>query len=75
MKKEELKLVSAKELADILSTSVRSIWRYRAAGKLPGTVPVGSSIRWRVSDIALWISSDCCDRKAFEVLKGMKNVQ
>lgn len=72
MKEENLKLVSAKELANILSTSVRSVWRYRAAGKLPKSVVVGSCVRWRESDVAQWIELDCPDRETFEVRKGQK---
>jgi len=63
-------LLSAKALAKILATSVRSIWRYRSSGRLPKPVQVGQgAIRWRQSDIEKWISMDCPDRKEFEARK------
>ena len=59
-------LLSAKALAKILATSVRSIWRYRSSGRLPKPVQVGQgAIRWRQSDIEKWISWGCCSRREF----------
>jgi predicted DNA-binding transcriptional regulator AlpA len=64
-------LLSAKQLAKLLSTSVRSVWRYRSANALPMPVRVGGAIRWRLSDIEKWISMGCPNRKEFETLKDM----
>ncbi len=64
-------LLSAKALAKMLSTSVRSVWRYRSSQALPKPVSVGSSIRWKLSDISLFL--DCnCDMQVFEARKGAK---
>jgi len=68
MPEENLRLLTAKELADILSTSVRSVWRYRASGKLPQPMMVGSSCRWRQSDIHQWLNLDCPDMKTFKAI-------
>jgi len=51
--------ISAKELAELLSLSPRTVWRYRSAGKLPKPVCVGASIRWKLSDITLFLKCDC----------------
>jgi len=68
-------LLSAKELARILSTSVRTVWRLRSADKLPRTVTIGGSVRWRQTDIEKWISLGCVDRKTLEVMKEAENVK
>jgi predicted DNA-binding transcriptional regulator AlpA len=52
-------LISAKVLAKMLSLSARTVWRLRSAGKLPKPVCVGASIRWRLSDISLFLECDC----------------
>lgn len=52
-------LLTAKTLAEILSTSVRSIWRYRSSGLLPEPVTIAGAIRWRRSDIEKWIAMGC----------------
>ncbi|MFC1635844.1 helix-turn-helix transcriptional regulator [Planctomycetota bacterium] len=61
-------LLSAKELAGILSTSVRTVWRLRSAGKLPRPVTIGHSIRWVESTIAKWLEAGAPDRKTFEAM-------
>jgi predicted DNA-binding transcriptional regulator AlpA len=59
MTTENSQLVSAKQLAKMLSTSVRSVWRYRASGHLPKTVKISGAIRWKMSDIELFLECDC----------------
>ena len=55
-----MSLITAKALAEMLSISVRTVWRLRSAGKLPQPVTVGSSsIRWKWSDVQLFIECDC----------------
>ena len=63
---ESTRLLTAKDLASILSTSVRSIWRYRSSGCLPKTIKISGAIRWKQSDIDLWISMNCPSMKEFE---------
>ncbi len=44
--------LSARQLAGLLSISVRSVWRLAAAGKLPEPVRLGRRIaRWREADV------------------------
>ena len=59
IKNKACQLINAKELAKLLSTSVRTIWRYRASGVIPEPVTIGSSVRWKLSDIQLFLECNC----------------
>jgi excisionase family DNA binding protein len=49
-------LLTAPEIARMLQTSVRSIWRYLSAGKLPRPLTIGGRLkRWRRADIEEWL--------------------
>ncbi len=63
-------LISAKTVAKRLSTSVRTVWRYRSAGRLPETVTIGGSVRWIESEISAWINAGAPDRKTWNAMKG-----
>ena len=52
-------LLSAARLARLLDVSTRTIWRLRSAGKLPRSLEVGGSVRWKVSEIKRWIEMGC----------------
>ncbi len=52
-------LLSAEKLAKKLDISVRTLWRLRAAGKLPAPVRLGGSVRWRPADIEAWLAAGC----------------
>jgi len=65
-------LLTAKSLAGIMSTSVRSIWRYRSSGHLPETVKIAGAIRWRRSDIEQWIMMGCPSQKEFSTRKEIE---
>jgi predicted DNA-binding transcriptional regulator AlpA len=64
-------LLSAKQLSKLLSTSVRSVWRYRSANALPQPVKVGGALRWRQADIEKWIRMGCPNRKEWEQFKDL----
>jgi predicted DNA-binding transcriptional regulator AlpA len=66
----ESQLITVKTLSSMLATSVRSVWRYRSAGRLPKAVRVGSSVRWRMSDIELWIKLGLPTQREFEAIKA-----
>jgi hypothetical protein len=59
-------LLDIRGLAELLSRSVASLHRDDAAGRLPGALRVGSSKRWRYSDIVLWVELGCPTRAEFE---------
>ena len=61
-------LLSAKELAKVMSLSPRTVFRLRSSRRLPFPVYVGSSLRWRLSDIKLFLECDC-DMAKFKAMK------
>lgn len=70
-KLELLIAISAKELAEKMSLSPRTIWRLLYSGKLPKPVSLGGSKRWILSDIELFLSCNC-DMAEFETRKDAK---
>lgn len=69
-KENSNQLLSAKQLGALLVLSRRQISRLDACGKIPKPLKIGGSLRWRQSDIELWQSMDCPDRREFEVRRG-----
>jgi predicted DNA-binding transcriptional regulator AlpA len=65
-------VMNAPELAETLSLSVRSIWRFYSAGKLPSAVRIGNSVRWRREEILAWIEAGCPDRKTWDRMREAK---
>jgi predicted DNA-binding transcriptional regulator AlpA len=59
-------LIGARELAALLSWSVRSVRRGNAAGLLPPPVKVGGSVRWRREEVERWIAAGCPPRSPSE---------
>lgn len=51
--------ISAKELAEKLSLSPRTIWRLLSAGKLPKPVSIGGSKRFLMADVNLFLECNC----------------
>jgi excisionase family DNA binding protein len=45
-------LLTVQEVARKLKVSIRTIWRYEAAGKIPRAVRLsGNTVRWKARDI------------------------
>ena len=65
--------VSAKQFAEMIGVSVRTIHRLKASGKLPPSKQIGGSVRWRVSVIEDWLASDSPDVQAtlLQLRKGV----
>ncbi|KPJ65379.1 MAG: hypothetical protein AMJ43_10860 [Coxiella sp. DG_40] len=60
---------TAKDAAKICRLSKRSWFRLNSCGKVPAPVKIGGSVRWRLSDIKLWLEWNCPDRKTFEAMQ------
>ncbi len=61
------KLLTAKEVGQMLSLSKRQIFRLNSSGKIPAPVRIGGSVRWRLErDILPWLTMGCPDRRTFE---------
>ena len=65
----EIQLLTAKDAAQLCRLSKRSWFRLHACGKVPAPVRIGGSVRWRLSDLSLWQSWNCPDRKTFQTRK------
>ena len=65
---EKALAISAKELAERLSLSPRTIWRLLSAGKVPKPASIGGSKRFLMSDVNLFIECGC-DMRRFEAAR------
>ena len=52
-------LISASQLADLLSVSERTLYRLKSIGQLPLPIVLGGSVRWRLTEIREWIAQGC----------------
>ena len=52
-------LITAGELAEMLSISVRTLWRLVSAGELVGPIKIGGNTRWRLDEVRAWIAEGC----------------
>jgi len=59
-------LVSIRDLAVLLSRSEIALHRDDAAGRLPRSIRLGGSKRWRRTDIEAWVEMGCPKRAEFE---------
>lgn len=67
--KQSTMLVTAKELAEMLSVSTRHIWRLKAMAKLPKAIEIGHCVRWKLVDISDWLAMGCPKMTTFEAKK------
>ena len=66
---KQITLLDAKSIGKLLSLSKRQIFRLKSAGKLPSCLKIGGAVRWRKSDIDLWIELGCPDIFEFDKQK------
>ncbi len=52
-------LITAAELANMLSISVRTLWRLLSAGELIEPIKIGGNTRWRLDEVRTWIAEGC----------------
>lgn len=62
--------INTKELAKMLSVSVRHIERQDSAGRIPRPIRIGRSKRWRTDEITAWLEAGCPDRVTWESMNG-----
>lgn len=55
------RLLTIEDMVLLLQLSKRTIWRMRSAGRLPNSIRMGGSIRWRSTEIERWIAQGCPD--------------
>lgn len=56
-----MELLTAREVALQLKLSSRQVWKLAGSGRMPEPIRVGGSrcVRWRATDIALFVECDC----------------
>lgn len=52
-------LITVDQVATMLQVSTRTVWRMRSSGELPAPVRVAGGVRWRHTDVELWIKDGC----------------
>ena len=67
--RNEIQLLTAKELGARLSLSKRQVFRLNACGKLPKPLRIGGSVRWAENTISEWIKCGAPDRRTFEAIQ------
>jgi prophage regulatory protein len=70
--RNEIQLLTARELGVRLSLSKRQIFRLNACGKLPKPLRIGGSVRWAENTISKWLALGAPDRKTFEAIQQAK---
>jgi excisionase family DNA binding protein len=53
------RLFTAKETADDLGISVRTLRRLADAGKGPKPIRLGRCLRWRSAEVEAWVAAGC----------------
>ena len=62
-------MLTNSDLAELLRTSVRSIHRLNAAGKLPQPHRLGGQLRWDRTQIEAWLEAGMPDRRAWSKMR------
>jgi predicted DNA-binding transcriptional regulator AlpA len=57
------------DLAFVLRTSLATLHRLRAAGKLPRALRLGGQLRWRVEEVKAWCAAGMPDLKTWEAMR------
>lgn len=55
---EEVKLLKADQVAELLALHVRSVWRLSSSGEIPKPVRIGKSTRWRLTDLRAFLNGE-----------------
>ena len=61
--------VNAEAAAEMVGLAKRSWLRRHSAAECPQPIRIGRSVRWRTSDLRLWVEWGCPSRSRFEELK------
>ena len=61
-KPQAVRLLSVESVAQLLSVSVRHVWRLADGGKMPRPIKLGASVRWDRKSIETWIEEGCPSR-------------
>lgn len=65
-------LLRARDAAATCGVSVATWWRWDAAGRCPAPVRIGSSVRWRRSELEAWVAAGCPDRLEWQAVQDVQ---
>lgn len=61
--------VDAKGVAWMMTSGLRTVRSWDAAGKLPHPLRIGAKVLWSVAELRAWIKAGTPDRATWEALK------
>lgn len=70
--KTEPLLIDIKDLARLLTCSIRTARRMDISGKLPLPVRPSRNRRWRLEEIRQWVDAGCPKRARWDAIKSTK---
>ncbi|AQT68782.1 putative transcriptional regulator [Anaerohalosphaera lusitana] len=68
-------LLTSEQCARMCGISRRTWHRLSASAKVPSPVKIGGNVRWRSSDMELFLEWNCPSREEFEQRKEALNAQ
>jgi len=66
---QDLQLLSVSDLARVLGTSTRTIWRLLEQGKLPKPARLGSRPRWPADEVRNWIKAGMPEAESWGAIR------
>jgi excisionase family DNA binding protein len=67
---DDLLLLSVTDLARVLGTSTRTIWRLLEQGKLPKPSRLGARTRWPAGEVREWIKAGMPDAESWAATRA-----
>jgi predicted DNA-binding transcriptional regulator AlpA len=64
--------VDARRLARLLSSGVRTVRTWDAAGKLPRPFKLGGRTLWDLPEVRAWLRAGASDRDRWEAIKAAR---
>ena len=66
-------MLRAKQAADFIGVSSRTLQNMRASGRLPLPVKLGGCVLWRRCDLERWVALGCPNVERFNAIMGGDN--
>jgi predicted DNA-binding transcriptional regulator AlpA len=65
-------VVDARGLARLLSSGLRTVRTWDAAGKLPAPLRIGGRVVWRVGEVRAWLAAGAPDRQTWAAMRAAR---
>lgn len=70
MSTDNIALIDAKALAELLRIGLASVWRWERAGRLPRALHLGQRCtRWRKEEVMAWLAAGSPRRAEWEAMR------